>query len=182
MLPVLQAPQVRRDHAADRAAVGGAVGVTTHVAENWADIQARSATDAVQSVALFRIGQQLGASVVEQNHMPFDRSVGLTGLPRPTIKRVVASDRLARAGRSQKRQEERKVFHLGQHLFDAQQRDHHPGQCGREPGISFVFGDGHHARFGDGKIGPGDAHIGLDVLPTQGAPSDHRQFFGFPGG
>src|SRR5690606_6685876 len=63
MLPVLQPAQMRRDDAADRSAIRGAVRVTAHVAEDGAHIQARPATDAVQGIALFRIGEQQAATI-----------------------------------------------------------------------------------------------------------------------
>ena len=128
MLPFLQSAEVRRDHAADGPAVGGAVGVPSDIAEDGAHIQASPATDAVQGVALFGIGQEFGATVVEQHDVPLDGAVGFAGLPRSTIKRVVAGDRLARPGRGQERQEQREIFELGQNLLNAQQGDHDPGQ------------------------------------------------------
>ena len=68
MLPLLQPAQVRRDHRADRPAVGGAVGVAADIAENRADVQARAAADAVQGVAL--LGGVWAALPAFQAEMP----------------------------------------------------------------------------------------------------------------
>ena len=80
MLPVLQAAQMRRDDGTDGTLIGGAIAEASDVFENRTDIQASTAADAVKSIALFRIGQKSGAVVVEEDDVPFIRSIGFTGL------------------------------------------------------------------------------------------------------
>ena len=82
MFPVLQSAQVRRDDRADRALVSCAVGVAADVLENRADIEARAATDAVERVALFGVGEQFRAAVVEQDDVKLLRAVDFAGCNR----------------------------------------------------------------------------------------------------
>ena len=55
MFPVLQPAQVRSDDGADRSLIGGAVAESTDVFEDRANIEAGTAADAVEGVALFGI-------------------------------------------------------------------------------------------------------------------------------
>src|SRR6266540_2517668 len=82
MFPILQATQMRRDDRADGAGISRAVGVAAHVAENWADIQARAATDAMQRIALLGVRQQLRAAVIEQHHVIFLGAIEFARLTR----------------------------------------------------------------------------------------------------
>ena len=182
MFPILQTAQVRRDHAADRAAVGRAVGVAADVLEDGADVEARAAADAVEGVALFRISEQLGAAVVEQHDVVFLRTVAFARLARTAVHRVVAGEGLAGTGGREHRQEERQVLQLRQHLLDADQRDQRLRQRGGEAGVALVLRYGDHARLGDGEVRAGDAHIGRDVFPAKRAAGDHRELFRLPGG
>ncbi len=118
MLPILQSPQMWRDHRSNRPAVHRGVGVPAHVAKNRANIQARPAPNAVQRVALFRIRQHRGAPVIQQHDVELLRPIRLARLPRAANERVVTRQRLPGAGRGQHRQKKRKVFELGQDFLD----------------------------------------------------------------
>ena len=100
---LLDAIQMRRKHAADRSGIGRAISVSSDVAEDRTDIQAGATTNTVQHLALFRIGQQLAASVVHQHHMEFFRSVDFTRLARTADQRAVGRDALPRAGGGENR-------------------------------------------------------------------------------
>ena len=65
VFPILQTPQVRRDDRTDRAGIRRAVRVAADVAKDRADIQTRTAADAMQGVALLGVRQQFGAAIVE---------------------------------------------------------------------------------------------------------------------
>ena len=82
MLPIQQAAQVWRDHRADRPLVSCAVSVTADVFKDRTDVQARAAADAVQRIALFRIGKQAGAVVVEEYDVKLLRSIRFARLRR----------------------------------------------------------------------------------------------------
>src|SRR5205814_3723447 len=129
-----------------------AVGVAADIAVDGTDVEAGAATDAVKRVALFGVGEKLGAAVVEQYHVIVLRAIGFAGLTRPAVEGVVTRHGLSRAGGGEHRQEQGKVSEARQYLFDAEQRDHRPGQRGGEPGVAFVFGDGDHARLGNGEV------------------------------
>src|SRR5208283_3616579 len=98
MLELRDAVQMRRKHAADRSGIRSAVGVSSDVPEDGTDIQTRPTTNAVQYLALFRIGQQLAASVVDQHHMEFVRSIRFALAPRTADQRAIRSNALPRAG------------------------------------------------------------------------------------
>ncbi len=176
MLPILQPAQVGRDDPADGPRVGRAVGVAAHVAIDRADVQARAAADAVERVALFGVGQQRRAVVVEQDDVELLRAVRFARLARAAVHRVVAADQLPGTHRRQHRQEQGKVFQARHHFLDAEQRDHGLRQRGGEPGVALVLGDGDHAGLRDGEVRAGDAHVRLEVLLTQHAPGDQGQF------
>ncbi len=57
MLEILQAAQVGRDDRADRALISCAVGMAADVLKDRADIEARTAADAVERIALLTIGE-----------------------------------------------------------------------------------------------------------------------------
>src|ERR1035438_3464065 len=106
MFPVLQAAQMRRDDRADGAAVSSSVSLAADIAENRADIQARTAADAMKRVALLGVGEEFRAMIVEQDDVPFLRAVAFAGLARAGIHRVVARHRLAGAHRREHWQEQ----------------------------------------------------------------------------
>ena len=65
------AVKLRRDNRADRAGVNPGIIVPADLAIHRAMIQARAAADAIERLALFRIGQQLRAAIVEQQQIEF---------------------------------------------------------------------------------------------------------------
>src|SRR5919107_3968605 len=67
---------------ADRARVGGSVGVAAGLPVDWADVQAGAATDAVQRLLEFR-AEQFGAPVVHEDEVQLLRAVELARLTRP---------------------------------------------------------------------------------------------------
>jgi hypothetical protein len=141
MLPLLQTAQVRRNDGTDRPAVNRAVSVPADIAKDRTDVQTRPAADATQCIPLLGIGQQQGSLIVQQHDMEFLRPVGFIRFPRPAIQGVVTRDRLARAHHRQHRQKEREILEARQHLLDADQRDHRPGQRRRQPRVALVLGD-----------------------------------------
>src|SRR5579859_4188904 len=80
MFPILQTAQMRSDDGADGTTVGGAVGVAADVTENGADIQAGTAADAMECIALLRIGEEFGAMIIQKDHVPFFGAIGFAGL------------------------------------------------------------------------------------------------------
>src|SRR5580693_3234635 len=66
-LRVLHVEELRGDDGADGAGVTGSVGVAAGLAVDGAGVEAGGAADAVQRRARFRVGQDAGATVVEEN-------------------------------------------------------------------------------------------------------------------
>ena len=80
MLKFFDAAEVGGENAAYGSLISCAVRVASDVAINGADVQAGTAADTVQDFALFWIGEQIGASVVEQDDMEFFGAIDLSGL------------------------------------------------------------------------------------------------------
>lgn len=110
VFPVLQAAQMGCDHGPNRALVSGAVTMAADVSEDRADIETGTATDAVKGIALFGVGEQLGAFVVENDEMKFLRAVNFAGLAWTTIERIVTGEGLARACGGEHGQEKGEVI------------------------------------------------------------------------
>ena len=72
---LLHAVKLRRDDRADRSRINPRIIVPADLAIHRAMIQARAAANAVQRLPLLRIGQQLGAAVVEQHQVKLVRTV-----------------------------------------------------------------------------------------------------------
>src|ERR1700730_8222469 len=103
MLELLDPTQVRRKHAADWSLIGRTVRVSSNIAVDGTNIQAGATADTVQHLALVRVGQQLTASVVDQDNVEFFRPVPFARTARTTDQRAVRRDPLPRAGSSQHR-------------------------------------------------------------------------------
>jgi hypothetical protein len=136
----------------------------------------------MEAVALFGIGQDCRAGIIEEHQMHLLRPVALPWPGRPGIERVVTGHRLAGARGGEDRQEHGQIVEMLHYLLNARQRNMHARQGGGEPGISLVLRDRDLARFGDEEIGPGDPHVGIDIELPHVAPGDHRQLLGAVGG
>src|SRR5207237_6102545 len=97
MFPIVQTAQVGRDDGADGTGVSRAIGVAADIAVDGTDVEAGAAADAVKRVALFGVGEELGAAVVEQYHVIVLRAIGFAGLTRPAVKGGVTRHGLSRA-------------------------------------------------------------------------------------
>ena len=86
-------------------------------------IEARAAADAVERLALFAVGQQLGAAVVEQDHVELVGAVDFAWRVAARKERRVDRERLARGAARQQLQEYRQILRARNHLLDAGDRD-----------------------------------------------------------
>ena len=136
----------------------------------------------MEAVALFGIGQNRRAGVIEEHQMHLLRPVALPRPGRSGIERVVTGQRLAGAGGGEHRQEHGQIVEMLHHLLDARQRNMHARQGGGEPGIPLVLRDRDLPRLGNKEIGPGDPHVGIDIELPHVTPGDHRQLLGAVGG
>src|SRR6516225_11323629 len=103
MLPILEPAQMRRNDRTDWPLIGGAIGLAANVPENRTDVQTRTTPDAVQSIALFRIGQYLSSPVVQKDNVKLLRSVNLVRLTRSAHQRVITGQLLPRPGNGKHR-------------------------------------------------------------------------------
>ena len=74
--------QMRSEHAADGARVSGAVSVAADGAKHRADVEAGTAANAMQHLALLDVREQFGSAVVEEYDVEFLRPIDLVGLAR----------------------------------------------------------------------------------------------------
>jgi len=110
MIKFVNATEMRSENASDRARVCGSVRVSADGAINRAGVQAGAATDAVQSVALFGIGEQFGAAIIEKDDVKFFGACEFVRSARAADQSVVASDGLARAGCGEHRPKQREIL------------------------------------------------------------------------
>src|SRR5271165_2947816 len=104
MFPIRQSAQMRRNDRTDRPLISRAVRLSTNIPENRTDIQARTASNAVERISLFRVGQQLSPTVVKEDNVKLLWSVYFVRLPRPADHGIVAGELLSCSGRSKHRQ------------------------------------------------------------------------------
>jgi hypothetical protein len=75
VLPFGQTAEMRRDDRSDRSLIGSRVGMSADIAKDRANVQAGSTTNTMESVPLFHIGQQMGATIVEQDNVHLFRTI-----------------------------------------------------------------------------------------------------------
>src|ERR1700722_12604980 len=97
MVELVNSAEMRSEDAADRSGIRGAIGVAANSAKHRAHVEAGTAADAMQHVALLDVREQFGSAIVEQDDMEFFGPIDLIRLAWAADQRVVASDRLARA-------------------------------------------------------------------------------------
>src|SRR5208282_2918335 len=175
VLELLDAIQMRSKHAADRPGISRAISVPSYVAEDGTDIQTRATANTVQHFALFGIGQQLAASVVDQHHMEFLRSVHFARAARTSNQRAVGRDALPSAGSSQHRPKHSQVFETRNDFLNARDHNVNARQAGAEASITFVGGNGNDAGIRHQKIRARNPHFGGKKSLAQFAARDRHQ-------
>src|SRR5437016_14378191 len=116
MLILLESGQVRGQYAPNRPLVRGAVGVSAHAPIHGTSIQARTTANAVQHLALLRVGQQTTAAIVHQNHVELVWPVCFPSLARTPNKGSVGGNGLARTRGRQNRPEQGQVLKPWQNI------------------------------------------------------------------
>ena len=129
----------------------------------------------MQRIALFRIREQPGPAVVEQDHVEFLRSIRLAGLTRSADERIISRQRLAGAAGREQRPQQREIFELRNQFLDADDGDVNFRERETETGIPFILGDGDHAGIRHGEVRAGNAHLGGEKGLPEFLPGDHRQ-------
>src|SRR5262245_34378557 len=138
----LAAAEARRDHAADRARIGGVVRMTADVPVYGTDVQTGAAANAVQHFPFFGVGQQAAASVIKQDAVKFLRAISFTGAPRPADERAVGGDGLSCARGGKHRPQRAQIFETRNDLFDTSDRYVDARQARAQPAVTLVGGDG----------------------------------------
>ncbi len=160
---------------------GKADGTDVHVAHlvaadkavDGADVGAGATAHAAQDLAEEGILGDLGTAVVKEDNVHFLASVRSggafvgTGYPGD-----VGSDGLGRSVPGQDLDAAQGFVNGGDEFFESGNNDMDPGQRGHETQVALVGTGSHHAGFGNGEVGAGDAHVGIDVFRTQFAAGD----------
>ena len=159
MVELVNSAEMRSEDAADRSGIRGAIGVAANSAKHRAHVEAGTAADAMQYVALLDVREQFGSAIVEQDDMEFFGAVDFVWLAWAADQRVVASDGLARASGGKDGPKHREVLEARNYFFDAGERDMNTGDAGAEVAIAFVSGEGNHSRISNEEIGAADSHL-----------------------
>ncbi len=171
MSPLAESGGARGIDAADGAGINGSVSVPADLLEDGTDVEAGTATDALQNLLGLGIGEQRGAAVIDQHDVELLRAVGLNGRTRTANQGAVGGDGLAGAGGCEHGPQDGEIAHAGNDFLNAGDDDVNARNAGGEASIAFVGGDGNHAAVGNQEISAGDAHLGGE----EGAPqSDAR--------
>src|SRR5258708_2579049 len=130
----LNAIEERRENAADRPGINAAVRMAADAAIDRTGIQARSATNALETFPEWR-RQDLRAAVVQDHEVELVGSIQLAGASRSGNESGVYRQGLARGGAGEKLDEEGKAFHPRNDLLRPQKGDRDPPPGRRTPAV-----------------------------------------------
>ena len=169
MAGFLQPQQGRVEHRANGAGINPAISMAAHRVVDRAVVHAGAAADAAQHL-LKLCPQQVGAPIVEQHDVKFFRPVRVAGAARAGGKCRVGADFLSR-GRARQHPDNGAGVFQGRHdFFQARQHHMHARQSLGQIAIALVGDDDRGAGLSHQEIGPGDAHIGANILLAQHGP------------
>src|ERR1700733_9933949 len=114
---------MRSENATNRPGISGSVGVAADSAKHGADVEAGTATNAMQHLTLLNVREQFAPAIVEENDVKFLGAIDLVRFARAANQCVVASDWLAGARRCQHGPKQCEVLQPRNHLFDAGECD-----------------------------------------------------------
>src|ERR1700722_5137037 len=160
MVELVNSAEMRREDAADRSGIRGAIGVAANSAKHRAHVEAGTAADAMQYVALLDLREQFASAIVEEYDVKFFGPIDLIRLARAADQRVVANDGLAGAGGGEDGAKQGEILEARNHFFDAGERDMNARDAGAEAAIALVGGQGNHSSIGNQEIGAADSHLG----------------------
>src|SRR5215217_4437945 len=109
---------MRRDHRTDGPAVSSAISMTADIFINRAGIQTRTAADTIKPFADFRFYIQIGAAIVQQDHIHFFRSVCFPWLAWAAENSIVNGYILPGTVSSQQRPKKGEIINRRQYFFN----------------------------------------------------------------
>ena len=151
---MLDPPQLRCQDRADRPRVDRAVRVPARARVDRADVEARAAADAVQSLPAHLVGEHARAAVVEQHDVQLLRPVAVGDAGPERRVRVHA---LAGRGARQQLQEHLEVGEARQQLLDPEHRHEHRGQRRAHAAVALGLDDADRSRLRDPEVRARDA-------------------------
>ena len=137
------------------------------LAINRAVVQAGTAANAVQGLALILVRQQFRPSAIEQNDMKLLGPVDLTRTPRTREERRINGKRLPRRAAAKHFQKCREILRARNHLLDARDSDVNSGRGSGETRVAFILDNRYRSRVGDEEVGAADADIGVEKFRAQ---------------
>src|SRR6185312_1128312 len=146
---VLHLLKLRREDGADGTRVNAAVSVAAGLPIDWADILARSATNAVQCLAALAVCKYAGSRIVHQDDMKGARAVVFVDAGPDGVVRIHA---LAGGTAREELKEDLQVTEAGNHFVDSGDSDQRAWQREAHAAIAFALDDADAARLGDEKV------------------------------
>ncbi len=164
--------EVRQDES-DGPDVDVTIVVSAHELIDWADVGARTAADAAQCLGKKRVAGQGEAAVVEEDDVHFLAAIRTGGAGcRARDPGHVGRDELTGGVARQHPENAQGALEVWQELVKANQGDVNARQRGDEASVALVGDNPDRSRLGDGEIGSGDAHIGLEECLAKLLPGD----------
>ena len=128
-----------------------------------ADIGASAAADAAERLGEERVAGQRQATVIQEDDVHLLAAVRRGGASRGAgDPGHVGRNELAGGVARKHLEDAQGALEVGQQLVKADQRHVNAGQRGHQPPVALVGDESDRSRLGDGEIGPGDAHVGLE--------------------
>ena len=145
--------ELRGEDGSDGTGIDAAVGVASGLAVDGAGVLTGSATDAVEGLPGFGVGEHGAAAVIEEDDVIVARAVAGGG-PRP--EGVVGVHALAGGAAGDELEHDFKVLEAGEDFVDAGDRDEGVGESEAHAAVAFALDDADGAGFGDEEVGSAD--------------------------
>ena len=155
-LCVLHLLELRGEDGADGSGVDAAVGVAAGLAIDGAGVLAGCATNAVEGLAGFFVGEDFGAGVVHQDDVEILRAVAWMDAGPDGVVGVHA---LAGGGAGEELEHDLEVFVAREDLVDAGDGDEGFGEREAHAAVAFAFDDADAAGFCNEKVCAADAGL-----------------------
>src|SRR5208282_1389741 len=153
------AEKIGADDRPDRTRIDRAIRVAADAPVDRAYVQARAASNAIQSLAQNRIRNHRAAPVVQDHHVHLAWPVEIALAPRTRDETGVGRELLPSRGAREDFQEVAQVFEPRDDLLDSHHGDERLRHRARQAPVAFVLDDDERAGFRDRKIDAGNPEI-----------------------
>jgi hypothetical protein len=166
--------QLRRENRPDGARISGIIGVPTDPFINRTDIQASTASNAVEGLPPHLIRQNLRPPIVQEDQVELFRPVpGMHSGPEGGV----GVHSFSRSRSREELEEHLQVLKRREDLLDSHEGDEDPGEGKTHSAVPFRFHHTNSSGVGEGKIRSGHGHFGRQELLTKVDPGSLGQSF-----